>query len=80
MLFCYLFYLNKQGYHALAYLSLIGLIVVVPVLIGTRVHYIVDIVAGLIYGYEEMPKEWIKVLVRKEDILILCDRLNRKTT
>ena len=36
--------------------------------------------AGLIYGYEEMPKEWIKVLVRKEDILILCDRLNRKTT
>lgn len=36
--------------------------------------------AGLIYGYEEIPKEWIKVLVRKDDILILCDRLNRKTT
>lgn len=27
--------------------------------------------AGLIYGIESIPEEWLKVLVRKEDIIKL---------
>jgi ADP-ribosyl-[dinitrogen reductase] hydrolase len=34
--------------------------------------------AGLIYGYETIPKEWINVLARKDDIMDLCDKLERK--
>jgi ADP-ribosyl-[dinitrogen reductase] hydrolase len=31
--------------------------------------------AGLIYGYDAIPKEWIDVLARKNDITNLCDKL-----
>lgn len=31
--------------------------------------------AGLLYGYDEIPKEWIDVLARKDDIDDLCRRL-----
>jgi ADP-ribosyl-[dinitrogen reductase] hydrolase len=34
--------------------------------------------AGLLYGYESIPEEWINVLARKEDISDLCDKLERK--
>lgn len=34
--------------------------------------------AGLIYGYESIPKKWIEQLARKEDILKLCDKLEKK--
>ncbi len=34
--------------------------------------------AGLIYGYEAIPEKWINQLVRKDDIIGLCDRLNTK--
>ena len=31
--------------------------------------------AGLIYGYEAIPKEWLEVLARKNDIEKLCNRM-----
>lgn len=34
--------------------------------------------AGILYGYESIPKEWIDQLARKDDILNLCDRLDLK--
>jgi ADP-ribosyl-[dinitrogen reductase] hydrolase len=34
--------------------------------------------AGLLYGYDAIPKEWIEVLARKDDIDDLCNRLERK--
>jgi ADP-ribosyl-[dinitrogen reductase] hydrolase len=34
--------------------------------------------AGLIYGYDAIPKEWINILARKNDITDLCDKLERK--
>lgn len=34
--------------------------------------------AGLIYGYDAIPKEWIHVLARKNDIEKLCDKLSEK--
>jgi ADP-ribosyl-[dinitrogen reductase] hydrolase len=34
--------------------------------------------AGLIYGYDAIPEEWINVLARKNDITDLCDKLERK--
>jgi ADP-ribosyl-[dinitrogen reductase] hydrolase len=34
--------------------------------------------AGLLYGYESIPEEWIEVLARKNDIDDLCNRLERK--
>ena len=34
--------------------------------------------AGLLYGYESIPKEWIEVIARKNDIEDLCIRLNNK--
>jgi ADP-ribosyl-[dinitrogen reductase] hydrolase len=34
--------------------------------------------AGLLYGYESIPKEWIDCLARKNDIEDLCDRLALK--
>jgi ADP-ribosyl-[dinitrogen reductase] hydrolase len=34
--------------------------------------------AGLIYGYDTIPEEWINVLARKNDITDLCDKLERK--
>ncbi|PWN68682.1 ADP-ribosylglycohydrolase family protein [Chryseobacterium phosphatilyticum] len=34
--------------------------------------------AGIYYGFENIPKEWIDVLVRKDDIEVLCDKLNDK--
>lgn len=36
--------------------------------------------AGLIYGYDAIPTEWINVLARKTDIENLCDRLAKKYT
>jgi ADP-ribosyl-[dinitrogen reductase] hydrolase len=30
--------------------------------------------AGLIYGLDQIPEEWVKLLVKKEDILRLCER------
>ena len=32
--------------------------------------------AGLLYGYEQIPKEWVDVLARKDDIEDLCRRLS----
>ncbi len=34
--------------------------------------------AGLLYGLESIPQKWIDQLARKDDILDLCDRLNKK--
>lgn len=34
--------------------------------------------AGLLYGYESIPEEWINVLARKNDITKLCDTLSKK--
>ncbi|VXB80595.1 O-acetyl-ADP-ribose deacetylase (fragment) [Flavobacterium sp. 9AF] len=34
--------------------------------------------AGLLYGYESIPQEWITVLARKEDITALCDQMSKK--
>ncbi len=34
--------------------------------------------AGLIYGYDAIPTEWINVLARKEDITKLGDKLEKK--
>lgn len=34
--------------------------------------------AGLLYGYENIPAEWIEFLARKEDIEDLCNRLALK--
>lgn len=34
--------------------------------------------AGLLYGYESIPEEWIKVLARKNDITKLCDKMSGK--
>lgn len=36
---------------------------------------IVGGLAGLLYGYEAIPKDWINCLARLEDILELCERL-----
>ncbi|WP_265426680.1 ADP-ribosylglycohydrolase family protein [Chryseobacterium sp. YIM B08800] len=35
-------------------------------------------IAGIYYGFENIPEEWIEVLVRKEDIEKLCEKLNEK--
>lgn len=34
--------------------------------------------AGLVYGMENIPEEWLSVLVKKEGIMNLCDRLSKK--
>lgn len=34
--------------------------------------------AGILYGYDLIPKEWIDILARKNDIDNLCNRLARK--
>lgn len=34
--------------------------------------------AGLIYGYEAIPKDWLEVLARKNDIENLCNRLSER--
>ncbi len=34
--------------------------------------------AGLLYGYDVIPSNWIAVLSRKEDITKLCDELSKK--
>ncbi|MCY1659525.1 ADP-ribosylglycohydrolase family protein [Chryseobacterium sp. SL1] len=35
-------------------------------------------IAGIYYGFESIPKEWVNVLARKEDIEKLCEKLERK--
>lgn len=35
-------------------------------------------IAGIYYGFDNIPKEWIDVLVRKEDIEELCIKLEQK--
>ncbi|WP_288447555.1 ADP-ribosylglycohydrolase family protein [uncultured Chryseobacterium sp.] len=35
-------------------------------------------IAGIYYGYENIPKEWIAELVRKDDIEELCVKLHQK--
>ncbi|AZB31405.1 ADP-ribosylglycohydrolase family protein [Chryseobacterium balustinum] len=35
-------------------------------------------IAGIYYGFENIPEEWIDVLVRKEDIEKLSEKLNEK--
>ena len=32
--------------------------------------------AGIIYGYDTIPSEWLDVLVRKDDIIELANRLD----
>lgn len=34
--------------------------------------------AGLLYGFESIPQEWIDKLARKEDIIDLCTKLEKK--
>ncbi|KFF22533.1 ADP-ribosylglycohydrolase family protein [Chryseobacterium sp. JM1] len=34
--------------------------------------------AGIYYGFENIPEEWVSELVRKEDIEVLCDKLQKK--
>ncbi|MDR2237286.1 MAG: ADP-ribosylglycohydrolase family protein [Chryseobacterium sp.] len=36
--------------------------------------------AGIYYGFKNIPQEWRDVLVRKEDIEKLCEKLNNKYT
>jgi ADP-ribosyl-[dinitrogen reductase] hydrolase len=31
--------------------------------------------AGLLYGYDALPSEWIDILARRNDIEDLCNRL-----
>ncbi|AZA78566.1 ADP-ribosylglycohydrolase family protein [Chryseobacterium sp. G0186] len=35
-------------------------------------------IAGIYYGFESIPKEWMNELVRKDDIEALCQRLENK--
>ena len=35
-------------------------------------------IAGIYYGFENIPEEWVEVLVRKEDIKNLCIKLENK--
>jgi ADP-ribosylglycohydrolase len=35
-------------------------------------------IAGIYYGFESIPKDWVDVLARKEDIEKLCEKLNEK--
>jgi len=35
-------------------------------------------IAGIYYGFENIPAEWTEVLVRKEDIEKLCEKLDNK--
>jgi ADP-ribosyl-[dinitrogen reductase] hydrolase len=35
-------------------------------------------IAGIYYGFENIPEEWMAELVRKEDIEKLCEKLNEK--
>lgn len=39
---------------------------------------IVGAVAGLIYGCDQIPKEWLAVLARLKDIIDLSERLNKR--
>jgi hypothetical protein len=32
----------------------------------------------ILYGYDEIPQEWVTVIARKEDIKDLADRLQQK--
>ncbi|MCS4304310.1 ADP-ribosylglycohydrolase family protein [Chryseobacterium sp. BIGb0232] len=34
--------------------------------------------AGIYYGFENIPQEWVNELVRKDDIETLCEKLNHK--
>ncbi|WP_347219770.1 ADP-ribosylglycohydrolase family protein [Chryseobacterium sp.] len=34
--------------------------------------------AGIYYGFENIPQEWVDELVRKDDIETLCEKLNHK--
>lgn len=34
--------------------------------------------AGIIYGYDSIPDEWLNVLVRREDIIELAEKLDKK--
>ncbi len=33
--------------------------------------------AGIYYGFESIPEEWVNQIVRKDDIKELAERLNR---
>ncbi|NML68853.1 ADP-ribosylglycohydrolase family protein [Chryseobacterium sp. RP-3-3] len=35
-------------------------------------------IAGIYYGFENIPEEWVSELVRKEDIEALCEKLQKK--
>jgi ADP-ribosylglycohydrolase len=34
-------------------------------------------IAGIYYGFENIPKEWVEELARKEDIEKLCEKLKK---
>lgn len=36
--------------------------------------------AGIYYGFENIPQKWVEELVRKEDIEMLCEKLENKYT
>ena len=35
-------------------------------------------IAGIYYGFENIPEEWVTELVRKDDIENLCSKLENK--
>ncbi|MGG5209395.1 ADP-ribosylglycohydrolase family protein [Chryseobacterium sp. MIQD13] len=35
-------------------------------------------IAGIYYGFENIPGEWVNELVRKDDIEVLCEKLQKK--
>jgi ADP-ribosylglycohydrolase len=35
-------------------------------------------IAGIYYGFENIPEEWVSELVRKGDIEVLCEKLQKK--
>jgi hypothetical protein len=51
MVFGALFF-NKLGSKVMTWFNLIGLVIVVFVLLATRVHYSIDIVAGVVISLE----------------------------
>lgn len=36
--------------------------------------------AGIIYGYDNIPRDWLHTINRKEDIIVLAEKLDKKTS
>ena len=59
-------YFHKIGSRPIVWFNLIGLVVVVFVLIAARVHYFIDIIAGLVMSMEVvwLVNRWMSYLDR----------------